>query len=69
MKKYVLSIDQSTTATKAVLFDQEGSLITQKNIDHKQFFPNPGWVEHDPEEIYRNTKQAILKVMGKRRRF
>jgi len=65
MKKYVLSIDQSTTATKAVLFDQEGSLITQKNIDHKQFFPNPGWVEHDPEEIYRNTKQAILKVMGK----
>jgi glycerol kinase len=63
MKKYVLSIDQSTTATKAVLFDNEGSLVTQKNIEHKQYFPNPGWVEHDPEEIYRKTKQAIRKVI------
>lgn len=65
MKKYVLSIDQSTTATKAVLFDNEGNLAGQKNIDHKQFFPNPGWVEHNPEEIYGNTKQAIRKLIEK----
>ena len=63
MQKYILSIDQSTTATKAVLFDNEGRLVSQKNIDHKQYFPNPGWVEHDPEEIYRKTKQAIRKVI------
>jgi len=65
MKKCILSIDQSTTATKAVLFDQEGLLIAQNNIDHKQYFPNPGWVEHNPEEIYRNTRQAIINVIKK----
>ncbi|HEX7583825.1 MAG TPA: glycerol kinase GlpK [Prolixibacteraceae bacterium] len=65
MKKYVLSIDQSTTATKAVLFDQEGNLTSQKNIEHKQYFPKPGWVEHDPEEIYRKTKQAIQNLIDK----
>src|ERR1035437_2769207 len=63
MKKCILSIDQSTTATKAVLFDQEGLLITQNNVDHKQYFPNPGWVEHNPEEIYINTRQAICNVI------
>lgn len=65
MKKYVLSIDQSTTATKAVLFDQDVQLVIQKNIDHKQFFPQLGWVEHDAEEIYRKTKQAIRFVVEK----
>jgi len=65
MKKYILSIDQSTTATKALIYDSDGNLAAQKNIDHKQFFPNPGWVEHDPEEIYRNTKRAVLKVIKK----
>ncbi len=65
MKKYILSIDQSTTATKALIYDSEGNLAAQKNIDHKQYFPNPGWVEHDPEEIYRNTKRAVLKVIKK----
>jgi len=65
MKKYIVSIDQSTTATKALIYDNNGRMVGQKNIDHKQFFPNPGWVEHDPVEIYRNTKQAIRKVIEK----
>lgn len=65
MKKYIVSIDQSTTATKALIYDIDGNLAAQKNIDHKQFFPNPGWVEHDPEEIYRNTKKAVQKVIKK----
>ncbi len=65
MKKYIVSIDQSTTATKALIYDNMGRMVGQKNIDHKQFFPNPGWVEHDPEEIYRNTKQAVRKVIEK----
>jgi glycerol kinase len=65
MKKYILSIDQSTTATKALVYHNDGILVAQKNVDHKQFFPNPGWVEHDAEEIYRNTKQAVLKVIEK----
>jgi glycerol kinase len=65
MKKYILSIDQSTTATKALLYNNDGVLVSQKNVDHKQYFPNPGWVEHDAEEIYRNTKQAVRKVIEK----
>ncbi len=65
MKKYILSIDQSTTATKALLYDIDGNLVAQKNKDHKQFFPNPGWVEHDPIEIYKNTKKAVKKVIKK----
>lgn len=65
MKKYIVSIDQSTTATKALIYDHDGNLAGQKNVDHKQYFPNPGWVEHDAEEIYRNTKQAVRKVIEK----
>lgn len=65
MKKYILSIDQSTTATKALIYDDEGNLAAQKNIDHQQFFPNPGWVEHDPEEIYKNTRKAVQKAIKK----
>jgi len=65
MKKYILSIDQSTTATKALIYDHEGNLAGQENIDHKQFFPNQGWVEHDPIEIYKNTKKAVKKVIKK----
>jgi glycerol kinase len=65
MDKYILSIDQSTTATKAILFDKEGRLTFHDNIDHQQYFPKPGWVEHDPEEIYRNTKQVIQNVVEK----
>jgi len=65
MKKYILSIDQSTTATKALLYTSDGVLVGQKNVDHKQYFPNPGWVEHDAEEIYRNTKLAVRKVIEK----
>jgi len=65
MKKYIVSIDQSTTATKALIYDHNGNLAGQKNVDHKQYFPNPGWVEHDAEEIYRNTKLAIRKMIGK----
>lgn len=62
MKKYILSIDQSTSATKAILFDEKASLIARANKDHKQFYPNPGWVEHDPVEIYNNTCMVIQEV-------
>ncbi|NQU88101.1 MAG: glycerol kinase, partial [Mariniphaga sp.] len=63
MNKYILAIDQSTTATKAVLFNNNGEFISQNNLEHKQYFPNPGWVEHDAEEIYQNTKKVVLNVL------
>jgi len=55
MNKYLLSIDQSTSATKAILFNTEAQLIARANVDHGQYYPQSGWVEHDPVEIFENT--------------
>ena len=56
---HILAIDQSTSTTKALLFDPLGHLIDQSSAEHRQIYPRPGWVEHDPEEIYTNTLKAI----------
>ena len=63
--KYFLSIDQSTSATKALIFNTEARLISRANVDHSQYYPQPGWVEHDPVEIYENTIKAIREVVTK----
>ena len=66
MKKFILSIDQGTTSTRSVLFDLKGKpfFISQKGF--KQYFPEDGWVEHNPEEIWKTTKivlkNALLKI-------
>ena len=54
-ESYILSIDQSTSGTKSLLFDREGQLVARCDLPHEQISPQPGWVEHDPEEIYRNV--------------
>lgn len=64
MDKLILSIDQSTSATKAILFDADGRLLQRCNRDHRQFYPNPGWVEHDPEEIMSNVYGVIRDVLA-----
>jgi glycerol kinase len=61
--EYVISVDQSTSATKALLFDAQGKLVDSASVPHKQYYPQPGWVEHDAEEIYRNTVEAIGRVV------
>ena len=60
---YIISIDQSTSATKAVLFNEQCQLVCRKNVPHKQYYPKPGWVEHDAEEIYRNAVEAVREVV------
>ncbi len=62
--KYTIAIDQSTSATKAMLFDEQGQLVVRTSEDHKQYYPQPGWVEHDPEEILANTYKTIEKLVG-----
>src|SRR5207247_1520583 len=54
-----LAIDQSTSATKAILFDSAAKILQKASIEHRQIYPQPGWVEHDAEEIWRNTLAAI----------
>jgi glycerol kinase len=61
--KCFLSIDQSTSATKAILFNENGNVVHRENENHQQFYPKPGWVEHDPEEIFNNTLHVIKKVL------
>ncbi|MCT1606862.1 glycerol kinase GlpK [Nesterenkonia massiliensis] len=58
-KKYVLSIDQGTTSTRAVVFDRTGRLVSSGQREHQQIFPRAGWVEHDAREILRNTREVI----------
>jgi glycerol kinase len=60
---YILSIDQSTSATKAVLFDQDSRFVARSSAEHRQYYPKPGWVEHDPEEIFENTLKVISEVI------
>ncbi len=57
---YTLSVDQSTSATKAVLFDEAARVVDRAARDHRQIYPQAGWVEHDAEEIWQN----VLSVLG-----
>lgn len=61
----ILSIDQSTSATKAVIFDTKGRLVDRASRNHRQIYPQPGWVEHDPEEIWQNVLSVIREVAGR----
>jgi glycerol kinase len=62
---YFLTIDQGTSGTKALLFTRDGKLLHRLDIAHQQFYPQPGWVEHDPEEIFQNCVTAMNQVMKK----
>ncbi|WP_099469722.1 FGGY-family carbohydrate kinase [Konateibacter massiliensis] len=64
-KKYILSLDQSTQGTKALLFDQKGTLLFRADVPHKQIINEEGWVSHDLNEIYRNTIQVIRDVVNR----
>ncbi|MCB9423382.1 MAG: glycerol kinase GlpK [Ardenticatenaceae bacterium] len=59
----ILGIDQSTSATKALLFTETGELLDKTAVSHQQIYPQPGWVEHDAAEIYRNTLQAVATLL------
>ncbi|MEX2093360.1 MAG: glycerol kinase GlpK [Pirellulales bacterium] len=64
---HVLAIDQSTSATKAVLFDATGTVIDKASREHRQIYPQPGWVEHDAEEIWQNVLAVVGELAGRQR--
>jgi glycerol kinase len=64
MTNYILSIDQGTTSSRALLFDQSGNHIGTAQKEFEQIFPENGWVEHDPEEIWSSTLDVIRKVVS-----
>ena len=63
----ILAIDQSTSATKAVLFDARGKVLDKASKVHRQIYPQPGWVEHDAEEIWKNVLAVIREIAGRNR--
>ena len=65
MKKYILSIDQGTTSSRVVLYDNKFKIKDIKQKEFKQFFPKDGWVEHDAEEIWNDVKNLIQKLLKK----
>ena len=65
MKKFIVSIDQGTTSTRSILFDISGNQVFVSQKEFKQYFPKNGWVEHDPEEIWKKTKITLQDVIKK----
>ena len=62
--KYILALDQSTSASKAMLFDLQGQLLDKVSLPHEQIYPKPGWVEHDAEEIYQNVVEVVRSSLN-----
>ncbi len=62
---YVLSLDEGTTSTRAVIFTEDGRIVAQSSQEFTQHFPRGGWVEHDPLEIWRASRQVIGSALGK----
>ncbi len=63
MERFLLAIDQSTSGTKAIIFDEAGRLVRRHTVEHTQYYPHPGWVEHDATEIYQKTLRAVAAVL------
>jgi glycerol kinase len=65
MAKYIGALDLGTTSNRFILFDHAGRIINLAQKEHRQIFPRPGWVEHDPLEIWNNTREVIRDVLAK----
>jgi glycerol kinase len=65
MSRYVMALDQGTTSSRALLFDESGQVVAVDQHEFPQYFPQPGWVEHDPEEIWESQLAAARGALAK----
>ena len=65
MAKYILALDQGTTSSRAILFDQQMNIIAQAQKEFTQYYPKQGWVEHDPMEIYASQYGVMTEAIAK----
>ena len=65
MKKYVMALDQGTTSSRCILFDRAGKICSMAQKEYTQYYPKPGWVEHDPLEIWSSQLSVAVEAMGK----
>src|SRR5664280_760424 len=63
MPDYIGAIDQGTTSTRFIVFDRAGKIAASAQKEHEQIYPQPGWVEHDPDEIWFRTQQVVAEAM------
>src|SRR3954467_13269567 len=63
--RYVLALDQGTTSSRAIVFDEHGTAVAAAQREFEQHFPQPGWVEHDPKEIYRTQRETAREAVRK----
>ena len=66
---FILAIDQGTTSTRSIIFDEKLKLISTAQEEFSQHFPQSGWVEHNPEEIWSTTKKPLKKVINKAKKL
>ena len=65
MKKYILALDEGTTSARAILFDREGHIVATAHHEFPQIYPRPGWVEHDPMDIYASQYACMTECVAK----
>ncbi|CAG5009920.1 Glycerol kinase [Dyadobacter sp. CECT 9275] len=59
MSRFIAAIDQGTTSTRCILFNPQGNIVSVAQKEHEQIYPQPGWVEHNPDEIWKNTQEVV----------
>ncbi len=64
-KKYVIAMDQGTTSSRAILFNKAGEIISVVQREYRQIYPQPGWVEHDPMDIWSTQMGVTMEAMQK----
>ncbi|MEK7787443.1 MAG: FGGY family carbohydrate kinase, partial [Chloroflexota bacterium] len=65
MAKYAAAVDQGTTSTRFMIFDHAGKVVGVDQKEHEQIYPKPGWVEHNPMEIWERTQEVIAGALKK----
>ena len=65
MGKYIMAMDQGTTSSRCILFDKAGNICSSAQKEFAQYYPKPGWVEHDPHEIWSSQMAVAIEAMGK----
>src|SRR5690625_3686263 len=64
-QQYIAAIDQGTTSSRCILFDRDGRIVSVDQREHRQIFPKPGWVEHDPKELWTNVEVVLQEAVQK----
>ena len=65
MEKFVIAVDQGTTSTRAIIFNESGEAVSTSQMEHKQIMSQAGWVEHDAMEIWNNAREVVGQALGR----